>query len=101
MKFRHCLKHSCDFQIRAVALRPRQAIAGNETNLVVLLADNPPLTCRRWKAAPLAEEINMNACGAPGASDARIITPALTHELTSCWIELTRATMTPSPCSGV
>ena len=37
---------------------------------------------RRWKAAPLLALTSMKACGEPGASDARIMTPALVQAAT-------------------
>ena len=43
----------------------------------------------------------MNACAEPAVSDSRIITPALTQALTLFWIDVTRATMVPSPVSVV
>src|SRR5262249_2668442 len=60
----------------------------------------PPVASRRWNATPFDEETSTKACIDPGSTVSRIITPPFDHALAAL-IEVTRATIVPSPSSVV
>ena len=56
----------------------------------------PPWASRSWKTTPLPGVEKTDACGEPGSSDWRIMTPAFAHG-SVLEMPVTRATISPSP----